>query len=227
MHVTISRKTLFCSSWLQFDFSWVHVLLNVICLFIYVYWCPIWFPYQKICRLKVKRLSKGEHELLIIPGHPSSTPVLSGIHVAHVAQPSLFCVVFYRSLFAPLSFVFLAIVLSLSPSRSWPYGSWIYIYMSNQCLSPIKLWIRIPLMARLLDATLYNKVCQTLVRRLFSLVSSINKTDCHNIAEILLKLGLNNNLWFTVSDISNVFLSYYLKSYKCRCLALFIILQYW
>ena len=88
---------------------------------------------------------------------------------------------------------------------SWSYGSWIYIYMSNQCQSPIKLWVRIPLMARLLDTTLYDKVCQTLAGRLLSMVSSTNKTDRHDMTEILLKLELNNisnisNLWFTVSD---------------------------
>jgi len=33
-------------------------------------------------------------------------------------------------------------------SWSWSHGSWIYNYLSNHCLSPPKLWIRIPLMAR-------------------------------------------------------------------------------
>jgi len=27
------------------------------------------------------------------------------------------------------------------------YGSWIYFYLCNQCLSPIKLWVRILLIA--------------------------------------------------------------------------------
>ena len=30
-------------------------------------------------------------------------------------------------------------------SWSWSYGSWIYIYLCNQCLSPLKLWVWIPL----------------------------------------------------------------------------------
>jgi len=38
-------------------------------------------------------------------------------------------------------------------SWSWSYGSWIYNYLFNQCLSPLKLWILIPLMAR---CTRYN-----------------------------------------------------------------------
>ena len=36
---------------------------------------------------------------------------------------------------------------------SWSYDNWIYNYLCNQCLSSLKLWIRIPLMAR---CTWYN-----------------------------------------------------------------------
>jgi len=35
----------------------------------------------------------------------------------------------------------------------WLYGSWIYNYLCNQCLSPLKLWVWIPFMVR---CTLYN-----------------------------------------------------------------------
>jgi hypothetical protein len=47
--------------------------------------------------------------------------------------------------------------------RSWSYGSWIYNYMCNQCLSPLKLWFRTPFMARciyVLDTTICDKVYQ-------------------------------------------------------------------
>jgi len=27
---------------------------------------------------------------------------------------------------------------------SWSYGSWIYNYLCNQCLSPLTLWVRTP-----------------------------------------------------------------------------------
>ena len=37
--------------------------------------------------------------------------------------------------------------------RSWSYGSWIYNYLWNQFLSPLKFWIWIPLTAR---CTRYN-----------------------------------------------------------------------
>jgi hypothetical protein len=52
-----------------------------------------------------------------------------------------------------------------------------------------------PTQGGVLDKTLCNKVCQWLATGLwFSLgtpVSSTNKTDCHDIAEILLKVVLN------------------------------------
>jgi len=35
----------------------------------------------------------------------------------------------------------------------WSYGSWIYNYLCNQCLSPLRLWVWILLMAR---CTRYN-----------------------------------------------------------------------
>jgi len=38
-------------------------------------------------------------------------------------------------------------------SWSWSYGSWIYNYLCSQCLSPLKLWVRTPFMAR---GTRYN-----------------------------------------------------------------------
>jgi len=41
----------------------------------------------------------------------------------------------------------------LGPSWPWSYGSWIYNYLCNQCLSPLMLWVRLPFMAR---CTWYN-----------------------------------------------------------------------
>jgi hypothetical protein len=41
------------------------------------------------------------------------------------------------------------------PSWSWSYGSWINNYLCNQCLSPLKLRVRSPFMAR---CTQYNYV---------------------------------------------------------------------
>ena len=79
------------------------------------------------------------------------------------------------------------------PSSPWSYGSWIYNYLCNQCLSPLMLWVRISIRTRC--TTFCDKVCQWLATGLwFSLgspVSSTNKTDCHDITEILLKVALN------------------------------------
>ena len=40
------------------------------------------------------------------------------------------------------------------------YCSWIYNYMCNQCLSPLTLWVRIPLRRGVFDTTLFGKVCK-------------------------------------------------------------------
>ena len=82
-------------------------------------------------------------------------------------------------------------------SGSCSYGSWIYNYLCNQCLSPLTLWVRTPLRQGLLDTTLCDKVCQLLAAgRWFSpctTISSTNKTDSQDITEILLKVVLNNH----------------------------------
>ena len=45
------------------------------------------------------------------------------------------------------------------PTWSWSYGSWIYNYLCNQRLSPLKLWVRTPHMAR---CTWYNIMWKSL-----------------------------------------------------------------
>ena len=80
--------------------------------------------------------------------------------------------------------------ISDGPSLSWSYGSWIYYYLCNQCLSPLTLWVGIPLVARF---TQYNIMWLTAVLS-FSLgtpVSSTNKADHHVMTDILLKVALN------------------------------------
>jgi len=44
----------------------------------------------------------------------------------------------------------------------WLYGNWIYNYLCDQCLSPLKLWVRPRSWRGVLDATLCDKVCQWL-----------------------------------------------------------------
>jgi hypothetical protein len=73
----------------------------------------------------------------------------------------------------------------------WSYDSLIFNFLCNQWLSPLMLWVRIRSWRGVLYTTLYDKVCQWLATgRWFSpgtLVSSTNKTDRHDITEILLK----------------------------------------
>ena len=79
--------------------------------------------------------------------------------------------------------------------QSWLYGSWIYNYLCNQCLSPLTLWVRILLRRGVLDTTLCHKVCQWLATGQWlspgATLSSTNKTDYHDITDILLKVALN------------------------------------
>jgi hypothetical protein len=84
---------------------------------------------------------------------------------------------------------------NLGPSWSWSYGSWIYNYLNNQCLSKLKVWVQTPFMVSMFDTTICDKVFQWLARgRWFSLgtpVPSTNKSDHHGKTEILLKAALN------------------------------------
>ena len=86
------------------------------------------------------------------------------------------------------------------PLWSWSHGSWIYNYLCNQCLSPLTLWVWIPLRRGVLDTTLCDKVCQWLVAgQWFSPVCSTNKT------EIVLKVALNTITLTLNNDISDSF----------------------
>ena len=64
--------------------------------------------------------------------------------------------------------------------------------MCNQYISPLKLWVRTPVHGEVYLIQHYVIVCQWLATcRWFSPNSSTNKTECHNITEILLKVALN------------------------------------
>ena len=49
----------------------------------------------------------------------------------------------------------------LGPSWAWSYGSWIYNYLWNQCISLLTLWVQILLRLCVLDITVCDKVCLT------------------------------------------------------------------
>ena len=81
---------------------------------------------------------------------------------------------------------------------SWSYGSWIYNYLCNQCLSPLTLWVQIPFSWwGVLDTTLCDKVCQWLATgRWVSLGTSVFSTNrltatIYSVTARLLKVTLN------------------------------------
>jgi hypothetical protein len=89
-------------------------------------------------------------------------------------------------------------------SWPWSYGSWIYNYLCNQCLSPVTpltLWVRIKLRRGVLDTTLCGDLRGTPV-------SSTNKIDHNDIDEILLKMALNTIILTPISnfDFNSTFL---------------------
>ena len=87
------------------------------------------------------------------------------------------------------------VIIVKGPSWSWSYGSWIYSYLCNQCLSPLTLWAPILLRRGVLDTTLCDKVCQWLAAGLwFSLGTPIS-------SKILLKMALDT---ITPSIRSNI-----------------------
>ena len=97
----------------------------------------------------------------------------------------------------------------------WSYGSWIYNCLCNQCLSPLMLGVLILFRRGVLDTTICDKVCQWLAAGWwFSLgtpVSSTNKTDHHDIAEILLKVVLN-----TITLLTNHIFFFYRYNSKMK-----------
>ena len=103
-------------------------------------------------------------------------------------------VVYLHKLFIRQVVISFDLKCAKAPSWSWSYCSWIYNYPWNHCLSPLKLWVRIPPWRCVLDTTLCDKVCQWLATgRWFSrgaTVSSTNKTDGQDKTEILLKVVL-------------------------------------
>jgi hypothetical protein len=83
-------------------------------------------------------------------------------------------------------------LLNIKEGQSWSYGSWILIMYY---VSTLTLWVRVPFKRGVLDTTLCDKVCQWHgTGQWFSPgapFSSTNKTDSHDIIEILLKVALN------------------------------------
>jgi hypothetical protein len=101
--------------------------------------------------------------------------------------PRVFCCIFFMCIILCSFHLSCLCCTSLGP---WSYGSWISNYLWNRCLSPLMLWVRISIRSKCTN--LCDKVCRLLATgRWFSPVSSTNKTDRHDIIDILLKVTLN------------------------------------
>ena len=90
------------------------------------------------------------------------------------------------------SFTWLISIIILTNGKKYIF---LFFKYSGIYYISLTLWIRIPFSRDVLDTTLCDKVCQWLAAgRWFSrgtLISSTNKTDSHDIIEILLKVALN------------------------------------
>jgi hypothetical protein len=88
------------------------------------------------------------------------------------------------------------------------YGSLIYSYLCNQCISPLALWFRIPLRRGVLDTTLCDKVCQWLAAGCsFSLGTKPYRISCRDLINIFL-------MWYVTKII--VWILEYTSNYQSK-----------
>ena len=96
----------------------------------------------------------------------------------------------------------------MGSSWSWSYGSWIYSYLCNQCLSPLKLRVRTPFMAR---CTRYNISDLRQVGGFFRFPPSIKPgadpgggaPPPPKIAKKIKKIGVKS--WFFIRNTPEIF----------------------
>ena len=153
--------------------------------------------------------------LLTLPKHLSSPPVFSGVCFT---RSLVLCVMFCRSLFV---LFLLAIMLSVHlrfTDSDYHFGIFITYELWNITsiywriwYTTINVWWR-----GVLDTTLCDKVCQwPATGRRFSPVSSTNKTDRHDITEILLKVALctiNNTNQTTTINVWTIYIGKFKSS---------------
>jgi hypothetical protein len=75
-----------------------------------------------------------------------------------------------------------------APPWSWSYGSWIYNYLCNQCLSPLKLWVRTLFVAR---CTRYNIMWES-----WKVVS-----DLRQVCAFLWELRFPRTPWYNLNIV--------------------------
>ena len=120
------------------------------------------------------------------PGIPASSTTKTGCH--DIAEILLNVALKHqKSINQTLSYG-----ICFNSELSWSYCSWIYYYICNQCISPLTLQCRIPLIDYVI------KFVRDLWQvggflRVFRFPPPItNKTDRHDITEILLKASLTS-----------------------------------
>jgi hypothetical protein len=85
-------------------------------------------------------------------------PIIPLSLVFHSILSLRFYITFIHNVTYLRFFIAILHTTELGPSWSWSYGSSIY-YLCNQCLSSLKLWVRIPFMGR---CTRYNIIWSSL-----------------------------------------------------------------
>ena len=85
-----------------------------------------------------------------------------------------------------------------------------YNYLCNQWLLPLKLWVKI----LFIEYSIQHYVIKwPLTGWWISPISSINKTDCHNITEILLKKELNTITFTPIIFMNHLYVLVILYKY--------------
>ena len=129
------RFSSFCNEMRQF-----HPLVNIFCH------KKLGKPRFWVVKLLTLRsnytILHSRPRLIIIISHWYFSSNLSVTHVQSCEKNILFILLFHSKIKAVYS-----------SSWSWSYGSWIYNYLCNQCLSPLTLWVWIPLRRDVQDAT--------------------------------------------------------------------------
>ena len=163
-------------------------MLSVLLSLIYGFWLPLWYLVAIILSVLLSLIYGFWLHLRYLMAIVLSVFLsLTYGFWLHLWYPQTFLV----CLFVVFYFVIiLPVFLPYTEGFVWYDGSWNYNYLCNQCLSPLKLWVRIPLRRAVLDTTLCDKICQWLATGRWSSpgipVSSTSNTDHLNVAEILL-----------------------------------------
>ena len=94
---------------------------------------------------------------LVVIGTDCIGTYISNYHTITTTTTPCFYMIHYLSIIFSNFSCGLSLSVHKGPSWAWWYGSWIYNYLCNQCLSPLMLWVRISF--RVTHTTLCDQVC--------------------------------------------------------------------